>query len=55
LYCEIGFKDLEKVLNLAKIEFGKKKKVWNSKFNHFIKFCSSLLMTVLLMFLHCVP
>jgi len=56
LNCEIDFQDLEKVVNLAK-STESIEKVWkflNSAICLF-KFCSLPLITVLQMFLHCVP
>jgi len=51
LNCEIGFQDLEKVLNLAKmcVKYWKSMDILHSPICLF-KFCSSLLMTVLQMF-----
>jgi len=56
LNCEIGFQDLEKVLNLAKIyiKYWKSMEIPNSGICLF-KFCSLPLMTDLLIFLYCVP
>jgi len=56
LICEIGFQDLEKVLNLAKMYISVEK-VWKLPNSAIclLKLCSLQLMTVLHIFLHCVP
>jgi len=56
LKYEIGFQDLEKVLNLDKmcIKYWKSVEIPNSGICLF-KFCSLPLVTVLQMFLHCLP
>jgi len=56
LNCEIGFQDLEKVLDSAKmyIKYWKSMDILNSAI-YLFKLCSLPLITVLQMLLHCVP